>query len=413
MEHLNEIDRGANMRRDHDAQPGWVYTETGERSGGPHSSGPLWAPPEMEHGRRVADAARYYGRVVLILLVFIGSVGGAVFVYMSSADDSAGLDAEELDELMASHQSEGSDDVSSSAVAASAPLNATTLSVFSDPPNATVLIDYDSVGVTPLRNHSIHPGVYILSVAEGSDVRLDTVIVVREGGQAGALSIEVESGDVVRPSTDEQFASITDEAARVTPRQSQEQEPPATDEVTESPQQQSEAAEQGPAPLEEESRPQPPRERATTYGVLSVSSAPSGAEVQIDGKRAGVTPLHLQEISAGSRRISVHMDGYETASAVVDIEPGRLASVHEILEGGSGTVKVLVRPWGTIYIDGELHGRDLDVQYVTELPAGQHRITVFHPAFGEREQMVDVRPNSTQQIVIDLAASDSATSSRQ
>ncbi len=411
MEHLNEIDRGANMRRDHDAQPGWVYTETGERSGGPHSSGPLWAPPDMEHGRRLADAARYYGRIVLILLVFIGSVGGAVYVYMSSADDSAGLDAEELDELMAAHQSGGTEDASSSAVATSAPLNATTLSVFSDPPNATVLIDYDSVGATPLRNHSILPGVYILSVADGSDVRLDTVIVVREGGRAGALSIEVESGEVVRPSTDEQFASITDEAARVTPRQSQEA--PATGEMAESPPQQSEAAEQPPAPVEEESRPQPPRERAATYGVLSVSSAPSGAEVQIDGKRAGVTPLHIQEISTGSRRISIHMDGYETASAVVDIEPGRLASVHETLEGGSGTIKVLVRPWGTIYIDGELHGRDLDVQYVTELSAGQHRITVFHPALGEREQMVDVRPNSTQQIVIDLAASDSATSSRQ
>ena len=407
------------MRQDYDAQRDWDY---GEKRGS--SDGPLWTPPQVPRARRLAGMGRYYALIIVLGLVFVVSIGGAVLAFISSGGDPTALDAEELDQLMAARRNADGTGESNAAVETSAPVRATTLSVYSDPPDATVLLDYDSVGVTPLRDHEILPGIYILSVAEGSDVRLDTVIVVRESGPAGSVSIDLEARGETPSASIAELAKRSDEAVESTSRDSQ---PPAVqpepEPVEESRTQSTRTADTPPAQPTRE-RPETTREQTTreqptrrarppAFGLLSVLSTPAGAEVQLDGETVGVTPLHLQEVRPGSRRVSIHLDDHQPASAEVEVTAGQLASLHEMLQIQTGTITVLVRPWGTIYIDGELHGRNMDVQYETQLSAGQHRITVLHPALGEREQVVDVRPDETQQIVIDLTTSASATSSRQ
>lgn len=413
------------MRQDYDAQRDWDY---GEKRGS--SDGPLWSPPQVPRAGRLGGMGRYYTLMIVLGLVFIVSIGGAVLAFISSGNDPTALDAEELDQLIAARQNAGGTDESNSTVETSTPVRTTTLSVYSDPPDATVLLDYDSVGVTPLQNHEILPGIYILSVAEGSDVRLDTVIVVREGGPEGSVSIDLDgSGDTPAASMGE-LAQRSDEAVESRARDSR---PPAVqpdpEPVEESRTQSTRTADPPLAQTTRERNPettrespdreQPAREQPTrrppppAVGMLSIQSTPAGAEVQLDGETVGVTPLHLQEVQPGSRRVSIHLDDHQPASAEVEVTAGQLASLHEMLQIQTGTITVLVKPWGTIYIDGELHGRNMDVQYETQLNAGQHRITVLHPALGEREQVVNVRPDETEQIVIDLTSSASATSSRQ
>ena len=68
----------------------------------------------------------------------------------------------------------------------------------------------------------------------------------------------------------------------------------------------------------------------------------------------------------------------------------------------TGTLAVVVRPWGTIFVDGATLARETDVQHSTTLPVGEHRIRAMHPTLGSREVTVTVRPGATAHVEIDL-----------
>lgn len=403
--------RGLDMRQDQDARRDWSYSKGGDE--------PLWTPPTMPRGQRFAGSGRVVGVALTLVIGALLIIGGGTFIFMNSNDDANGLNEEELNRLMASRTSlAGSSDsatTENSSTSRSTPAShsaSSTLSVFSDPPNATVLIDYDSIGVTPLREHALLPGVYILSVTDGPNVRLDTVIVVKDTGPQRSIAIDLRPEEGAELSSDMRIA------------QSEEQVAPSN-EASQPPAEESERLPVADTRSQQEARTpvQPPREapperqrtvtRETNFGAMSISSAPSGAEVRVDGETVGVTPLRLDRVRVGERTVTLHLENHRTASSTVDIRPRQPMSVHETLTPEAGEVTIRVKPWGTIFIDGELHRRDLDVEYVTRLSAGTHRITVFHPAFQEREQVVDVKPNGSHWITIDLTAEARATSNRQ
>ena len=55
------------------------------------------------------------------------------------------------------------------------------------------------------------------------------------------------------------------------------------------------------------------------YGVLDISSSPSRATVYIDGVEMGQTPLILDNVLVGSRKMILKKDGYETTEQIVSI----------------------------------------------------------------------------------------------
>lgn len=411
------------MRQDQDVRRDWSYSKGGDE--------PLWTPPHMPRGQRFAGRGRLVALVLTLGIGLLLIVGGGTFMFMTSNSNPHELDEEELNRLMASRaslsgsaDSATSDASSTSRSASSAP---STLSVFSDPPNATVLIDYDSVGITPLREHALLPGVYILSVNDGPDVRLDTVIVVKESGPLRTIAIDLRPDEDAASLADERPAQSDEQSAppdndRRPPAERTERLPVADNTSQDAPplqqatsgNQDARRSEQEPrAPQQTAGRSVARQNGSANYGVMSISSAPSGAEVRVDGRTVGVTPLQLPRVRIGERTVTLHLENHETVTTTVDVRPRQTASVQETLNRAVGEITIRVKPWGTIFIDGRLHGRDLDVQYVTQLPAGTHRITVFHPAFQEHEQVVDVQPNGSHQITIDLTTEARATSNRQ
>lgn len=61
-------------------------------------------------------------------------------------------------------------------------------------------------------------------------------------------------------------------------------------------------------------------ERRTPTGDLVVESAPAGADVYLEGRWIGKTPLHVP-VAAGSRRLSLRLAGYETLARTVRVVP--------------------------------------------------------------------------------------------
>lgn len=59
--------------------------------------------------------------------------------------------------------------------------------------------------------------------------------------------------------------------------------------------------------------------RTLFRGSLVIDSRPSGAQVFLNGRSAGTTPLVLKNQTAGSRAVRVALDGYDSWTSVVQI----------------------------------------------------------------------------------------------
>ena len=123
-------------------------------------------------------------------------------------------------------------------------------------------------------------------------------------------------------------------------------------------------------------------------GSLHVSSTPAGAEVLVDGKPRGVTPLNLTDLSLGHHEVELKGEGGIVRRAVT-ISPTALATIDEAIF--AGFVKVYAPFDVTIAENGRVLRADDSHQIM--LPAGAHQLRLTNRALGyEAVREVDVKP---------------------
>ncbi len=164
-------------------------------------------------------------------------------------------------------------------------------------------------------------------------------------------------------------------------------------------------------------------------GTLAVTSFPSGAMVLLDSKLVGTTPVSLDDVASGTYTVTVVERGYAVLDTVVTVVPEQLVSLlltlrtrpalvapsgetpfapdsgalaAPALSTETGRLAVLVRPWGTILIDGAVAARETDVRYEAAVAAGPHRVRAEHPVLGSREVEVVVGAGEAAEVVLDL-----------
>ncbi len=82
---------------------------------------------------------------------------------------------------------------------------------------------------------------------------------------------------------------------------------------------------------------------ATAPGRFSIESKPQGAEVTIDGKAAGVTPLSV-DVATGTHRMVVRADGYQISDRNIFVDSGMNGYLAVDL-APSGTVAAAIGGW--------------------------------------------------------------------
>jgi hypothetical protein len=81
-----------------------------------------------------------------------------------------------------------------------------------------------------------------------------------------------------------------------------------------------------------------PRPAASGYrGALALTSSPDGAQVVLNGKVVGHTPVVLNNLPVGSRAIVVRRDGYSPWSASVRVIANQRTNVRATLTPQSGS----------------------------------------------------------------------------
>jgi hypothetical protein len=135
---------------------------------------------------------------------------------------------------------------------------------------------------------------------------------------------------------------------------------------------------------------------AVVTGRLSVESSPTGAQVSIDGKDRGVTPLTVDGLALGSHKVVVHAaDG--SVQRTIDITSAQTVHISESIY--SGWLHVAA-PFEMQISEGP-KSISLDDSNQVLLPPGPHDIRFENRSLGLREMRhIDIRPGETTAVTL-------------
>ncbi len=132
-------------------------------------------------------------------------------------------------------------------------------------------------------------------------------------------------------------------------------------------------------------------------GILTITSDPTGAEVMLDGRSIGHTPI--EQKASGAHEIQVSSDT-GTASREVTIEFGEPQTVHVPIVARAGWLVVNSNVAGAqVTIDGTFAGV---TPFSGEIPSGSHRVVVTLEGWSSYERGVDVPAEGSTQMTASL-----------
>lgn len=88
--------------------------------------------------------------------------------------------------------------------------------------------------------------------------------------------------------------------------------------------------------------------QSVTTGTLLIQSVPPGAQVEVNGKYSGNTPLDLPNLPPGMYRINISLPGYVPATKIDNLNAGETKQVSVELEPSSSLTASPAPPFTTI-----------------------------------------------------------------
>jgi eukaryotic-like serine/threonine-protein kinase len=287
------------------------------------------------------------------------------------------------------------------------------VSIRSIPPGASVYVDSELLGITPLDDFEVPQGELKLQIHKEGMSLIDTLVSVVKG-QPSLFSFELKPRGVLVPadaiaeteyggirvtSTPEGSSVYLDDQYVGTTPYTSDQIPVGRyrlnirrsgyESYVES------------IIVDTETR-QSISASLVAIGKISVSSEPSGASVIVNGRYAGTTPYENSRMPVGSYDVVLRKEGFDDYQTAVQIQQQSTREVRHTFAVPRGTLTILVRPWGSIYINQELKVSDTFVPYVTELGSGKYRIAVVHPELGRWERDVLIEKDVTKELLVDF-----------
>jgi len=145
-------------------------------------------------------------------------------------------------------------------------------------------------------------------------------------------------------------------------------------------------------------------------GILALRSAPGGANVTLDGEFQGQTPLDLELDPDREHRITVFKPGYRRHSETVQLPAAARESRTINLQAQLGEVRFEISPpQAVVRIDGQPRGRG---SQVLTLPAFEHTIEVALDGYATVRRRVTPRPGLTQLVQVSLRTQQEARLAR-
>jgi hypothetical protein len=148
----------------------------------------------------------------------------------------------------------------------------------------------------------------------------------------------------------------------------------------------------------------PPAAPAIVAGQLSIDSTPPGAQIQVDGQAAGVTPFSLAGLMPGQHTVTVSKPGFVTDTRTVNVGSGSKSGVTVQLAALSATVSAHSEPAGAaVWMDGRDTGKVTPAQISVERP-GNHNFVFKKQGYLDEAASANLQVGQTFQLAPTLRA---------
>ena len=137
------------------------------------------------------------------------------------------------------------------------------------------------------------------------------------------------------------------------------------------------------------------------WAVVSISSEPAGASVQVDDVMQGLTP-QMVEIIAGEHRIEMSLDNYKSVSMQQVITAGTDVQLDTVvLVPADGQLSVNSKPAGaTISVAGVFYGTTPATLSLRSKEL--HNVRLNKPGYRQIDKPIQLAPNETKELAVSL-----------
>ena len=145
-------------------------------------------------------------------------------------------------------------------------------------------------------------------------------------------------------------------------------------------------------------------------GELALSTVPSGANVTLDGEFQGQTPLTLDISPGQAHRLDVFKPGYQRFNDTVEMAAATQAQRSVTLKALLGEVRLRISPASAVV---RIDGRTIDKGVQTlSLPAVEHSVEVSLDGYATVRRQVTPRPGLPQLVEVTLQTQEAVTLAR-
>lgn len=136
--------------------------------------------------------------------------------------------------------------------------------------------------------------------------------------------------------------------------------------------------------------------------TLNLTSAPDGADVFVDGKSVGETPIHAQRVLPGEIVLRMEHRFHDAVTHRVESSRGDVVDLHIEFPPASGSLEVVTNPRGArISVDGK------DIDDVTPVvlaphPTGSFEVTTWIHGRERKTEAVEVLPRQNTEVAFEL-----------
>ncbi len=136
-------------------------------------------------------------------------------------------------------------------------------------------------------------------------------------------------------------------------------------------------------------------------GYVSFETEPPGADVFLDDKPIGKTPIYKYPVPIGHRMYKIELANYYPVEGDLEVREDFQYPIKYILKPLEATLNVLSRPTGGfIRINNVAQGQKTPAQF--KLPPGEYLVSVSAPGFLEEHLKFELKPNEEKSITLVL-----------
>ena len=130
---------------------------------------------------------------------------------------------------------------------------------------------------------------------------------------------------------------------------------------------------------------------APNYAPLEIRTEPSGAEVSINGRRAGKSPIRIKRMTAGEHTIVAKMPDHHDTTRKFKLLPGKPLKLNIELRPAFGSIRITARRVddAEVFVDGD--GLGTTPIELKRIVSGPHTIRVVKEGYKPYQTKVNVR----------------------